>query len=107
MAADEIARNIVWLRNLCKELGFEQEGPTTIYEDNQACIRIAEGGGSFQARKHMHLRFCYLTHLVQDNVITMKHIASDKQTADLLTKLLGRHLFQSLIGALVRNIKLE
>jgi len=60
MAAGELARNLAWLRTLFKELGIEQKEPTIMNEDNQACIRISEGGGNFSKRKHMDLRYHYL-----------------------------------------------
>jgi len=47
MAADELARNIAWLRTLFKEIGIEQTEPTVMYKDNEAFIKISEGGGSF------------------------------------------------------------
>ena len=42
VAATEIAKElVVWLRNMLGEIGLPQSEPTTIYEDNQACIVMA------------------------------------------------------------------
>jgi hypothetical protein len=42
IAANEVAKEIVWLRNFISEMGFSVSTPTTIYKDNQACIAIAK-----------------------------------------------------------------
>lgn len=33
----------IWLRKLLPEIGINCKAPTVIYEDNQSCIKIAEG----------------------------------------------------------------
>jgi len=104
MAADELARNLVWLRTLFKELGIEQKEPTIMHEDNQACIRISEGGGNFSKRKHMDLRYHYLAILVEKKTLVMKHIATNEQVADLLTKPLERNLFQHFVGSIAQDV---
>jgi len=104
MAADELARNIVWLRTLFKEIGIEQTEPTVMYEDNEACIKISEGGGSFQAKKHFELRYFYILHLVTKKTVKMVHISTKGQLADILTKLLDRNRFIQLREAIVRKV---
>ena len=104
MAADEIARNVVWLRTLFREIGIEQKEATIIHEDNQACIRITEGGGSFQAKKHIELRYFYIQGLVNKGIVKMSYIETADQVADILTKLLDRPRFQSLRSIIVNKI---
>eukprot|EP00698_Gefionella_okellyi_P018278 TRINITY_DN5462_c1_g1_i3.p1 TRINITY_DN5462_c1_g1~~TRINITY_DN5462_c1_g1_i3.p1 ORF type:complete len:457 (-),score=85.43 TRINITY_DN5462_c1_g1_i3:362-1732(-) len=41
ISANEATREAVSLRKLLGEIGVEQQGPSTIYEDNQACISLS------------------------------------------------------------------
>ena len=38
MAVSDFSKEIIYLRQLLRNMGFHQEGPTTVYEDNTACI---------------------------------------------------------------------
>ena len=95
-AADAAARNTVWLRGLLTDLGITQDGPTVLMEDNEACIKIAEGGGAFGTKKHIAIRFFYVRDLVSDEIIKFKKIATEFQYADALTKCLARPRFLQL-----------
>ena len=63
------ARDILWLRNVLFEVGFPQEEPSAVYEDNQACIMIAENCKGNTGIKHVDLKI----HFIKD-VIKSKHI---------------------------------
>eukprot|EP00180_Rhodochaete_pulchella_P004046 Plantae.Rhodophyta-Rhodochaete_pulchella.ctg74517.p1 GENE.Plantae.Rhodophyta-Rhodochaete_pulchella.ctg74517~~Plantae.Rhodophyta-Rhodochaete_pulchella.ctg74517.p1 ORF type:complete len:112 (+),score=1.82 Plantae.Rhodophyta-Rhodochaete_pulchella.ctg74517:88-423(+) len=43
IAMSRIAKGNVWIRGLLSELGYAQEGPTIVYEDNQSAMRISGG----------------------------------------------------------------
>ena len=53
MALSEVAKEIIWLRRVLKQLGYPQEFPTLIYEDNQSCISWVTGDGSGMRAKHI------------------------------------------------------
>ena len=38
MAVSDFSKEIIYLRQLLRNMGFPQDGPTTVYEDNTACI---------------------------------------------------------------------
>ena len=43
MAASEYAKQVIHMRGLLKAMDFDQGPPTTVYEDNTACVVLKEG----------------------------------------------------------------
>ena len=52
MAACMAMKEVVWLRIMMDELGIGKRRPTVVYQDNQACIKIANGEGHYDASQH-------------------------------------------------------
>ena len=42
MEASEAGKEILWVRSLLSELGYSQEEPSLLYEDNKACISFSK-----------------------------------------------------------------
>ena len=57
VAAWAMVQEVMYFRRLLASLGFPQEGPTSIFEDNQTCRAWSTGmvGGTDKS-KHMDLR---------------------------------------------------
>ena len=88
------ARLVIWARTLLAELGFDQEQPSVIYEDNKGCIDIATSSKSHPAVKHIDLRH----HFIRDRIqvtkdITLVKIGTTEMIADMFTKALVFFLF--------------
>jgi hypothetical protein len=85
MAAQE-AR---WLCFLLAELGYPQN-PPTLWCDNASTIFLTKDPVFHNRTKHIELRHFFLRELVQRNLLTIKHIPSDQNLADIFTKALDR-----------------
>ena len=48
------AQEAVWLRQLLSDLQCAPEGPTTIFEDNQSAVCIAQNSQFHKRTKHMY-----------------------------------------------------
>jgi hypothetical protein len=82
---------IVVVRRLLEEVGRGQTGPTTLYEDNAACIWTATNGTPFgQKSKHIDTRVFKLREFVTDGVLRLAKVASEGNIADCLTKSLDK-----------------
>ena len=86
VALYEAATEIVFLRNLLEELGFPQEGPTTIHEDNMSTIHMVQGHGKFHRQKHINVKYHYSRELLNEGVIRVEHCPTEDMVADILTK---------------------
>ncbi len=64
---------VVWLRQLLKDLGFGQQRPTVIYEDNTACIHLANNPQINKRTKHIDVRFHWIREKITNNEITIKY----------------------------------
>ena len=97
MAASFLIQEVIHIRKLLHNLGFPQESPTEIGEDNCICIAWSEGsvGGSDRA-KHIDLRKHFVHEAVQASHIKLDPVRSADNLADLFTKPLPRSSFESL-----------
>ena len=56
---------MVWAREVMKQLGFEQKGPSVLYQDNKSAIIMGnDGKGSFKNSKHMSVRFFFPSNIL-------------------------------------------
>ena len=90
VSAVKAAQQILWLRNLLFEFGFNFEAPSTLHVDNQSAISVAKNPEHHGRMKHLDLRFFWLREVVQNKLIALKHVGTADMPADILTKALGR-----------------
>ena len=57
-------------------------------EDNEGAIALAENPISSSNSKHIDVRHHFLRELVENEKITVEHVSSEDQHADILTKAL-------------------
>jgi hypothetical protein len=89
------ARNVTWLRNFLKELGYSQETPTIMFQDNKACKLTNESYKAHPGTRHYELKQYYLRNkVVETKEITIVRIATQTMTADIFTKQLSNLLFK-------------
>jgi hypothetical protein len=95
VAVTAAARFVIWSRQFLEELGFPQETPTSIGEDNKGCIDIAISSKAHPAVKHIDIRHHFIRERVQDvKDITLEKIGTDVMTADIFTKQLPYPIFR-------------
>jgi hypothetical protein len=82
-----MVQEVIFLRKFLANLGFQQNGPTPIFADNETCIHWSEGsvGGSDRA-KHIDLRKHFVHDARQQGILQLQKIDSEFNAADLLTK---------------------
>ncbi len=84
------------MRNLNSEIGLEQDGPTTIYQDNQAAILIAMNRGSLSRKtRATETRTLTVRNKVKDLKVVPIYIKTTDMIADIGTKALDPKLFVS------------
>ena len=101
VALSSVVKEIMYLRNLLAEIGFPQHGPSTVNEDNQACIKLASNTGQFYPRsKHIDLRYHHSRKAVEDKIIKLNFCPTSNMLADVLTKALPKESFNSLTSCI-------
>ena len=90
VSAVSAGQEMVWLRNLLSEFGYQFSGASTLFIDNQSAISVANNPEHHGRMKHLDLRFYWLRDMVELGSIRVKHLRTEDMPADLLTKPLGR-----------------
>lgn len=107
MAACEATKEAMWLRKLLKDLGFIQNSPITIFQDNQSCIQLARNP-TFHARsKHIDIKHHFIREAIENKLVDLVYCPTEQMVADILTKPLAREKFEYLrnyLGLVRMNI---
>ena len=81
--------DVLFLRNLLERMGFAQECPTSVFEDNTACIEWGNNviGGRERA-KHIDIRKHFAHEVIQNGKMRLVRVPTASQLADVFTKAL-------------------
>ncbi len=87
LALADATKEVIYLRNLCRELDMPQQGPTAIAQDNKSCILMATRAelGS-QRTKHFTQRHYFAKQSIDDNTIRLEFESGKSIKANFLTK---------------------
>ncbi|KAK4380940.1 Retrovirus-related Pol polyprotein from transposon RE2 [Sesamum angolense] len=84
---------ILWLKNLLKELGFMYDDPVPMHCDNQATIHIASNPIFHERTKHIEIDCHFVREAVMSQKIYTPFTPFSEQRADIFTKALGGKQF--------------
>jgi hypothetical protein len=65
-SASAAVQEAMYLRQLLKDLNFDQESATVIFEDNIGCIDLSENPVHHKRSKHIDIRY----HYIRDQMIS-------------------------------------
>jgi hypothetical protein len=60
IAVTSVGKEIVFLRQLLVDMGYEQTGPTVVHEDNKGCFHLSENEMYHQRTKHVDIRYHWI-----------------------------------------------
>jgi hypothetical protein len=87
-------KEIVFLREILKELKFEQTSPTILFVDNAACLQVAYSQRNGKNRsKHWNSKYMYVCECIDQGIIELRHVPSEENIADIYTKPLSLQKF--------------
>jgi hypothetical protein len=90
LAAFECGREAIRIRVLLKDMGLPQLEATTVFEDNENCIRMSEAESSTPRTQYIDVRYHWLREaVVHDKSLRLVHCSTTEMVADVLTKPLG------------------
>jgi Reverse transcriptase (RNA-dependent DNA polymerase) len=92
VCAVQAAKSIKYLRTVLHELGFPQQQPTVIYEDNKAAIAMINASKPTPRTRHIDTQYYAIQNWQKRGIVRMEHIAGTLCRADALTKPLSRIL---------------
>ena len=93
VAATEAAKDVVWFRGILNELGLASSTPSTIFEDNSACVQMIRNQSVSARNRHFCIKMHWLRQQVTDGNVIFKHVSSSANIADIFTKVLPADTF--------------
>jgi peptidyl-tRNA hydrolase len=103
MSLTSCANEVLWWRTLLQDLGYTQEQPSKIYEDNTAAVTLATHSGRFEATKHIHLKHLLCRDYIERKLIDVCWIPTENQPADVLTKNVLPKDFRRIVSSVMRE----
>ncbi|KAI0524695.1 hypothetical protein KFK09_004077 [Dendrobium nobile] len=88
--------DVIWLRRLLFDFDATPTGPTTIFCDNVSALALANNSVFHARTKHIEIYYHFISHHIKHGEISVQHIHSIDQSADILTKSLPINRFQHL-----------
>ena len=89
IAINEGCKELLWLKRFLGELGVIRPA-YPLYCDNQSAVCLAKNN-TFHARlKHIDVRYRWIHDTVNSREVELKGIRTDKNCADMLTKVITR-----------------
>jgi len=93
-ALTEATVQVMWHRQLLKDLHFEQTEPTVIQEDNQAAIAACENDVVTRRIKCVGVRLSFLRDQIKEGIFELEDCPSCENIADIFTKALPISTFE-------------
>ena len=95
IAAGSGCTQMLWMKQMLTDYGIEQCS-MNLYCDNTSAINISKNPVQHSRTKHIDIRHHFIRELVEEGVIVLEHISTEKQLADILTKPLDASKFENM-----------
>ena len=92
-AASEAGKIVLYLRTILEEINVPQEHATTLYEDNDGALLMANAGQPTRRTRHIDIRYFALLDWVERDLLALEEIHSPENCSDPLTKAVGKNDF--------------
>ena len=94
--ASKVGCEVMWMRYLFEELGYDVSRPSPLLVDNKSAIQVAKHPEHQSTMKHIHRAYHWIRDLVDQKQITISHVPGDKNLADIFTKALDTTKFEKI-----------
>jgi hypothetical protein len=97
MAMSAAVQEVIWVKQLMKEMGCRVKEPMNLFCDNQAAVSLSSHTSVPHTRtKHIDIRHHYVRAAVQSRLIRVEWVRSEQQLADVFTKGLKKQTYKQL-----------
>lgn len=93
--------DVMWLIDLLEELGLSVESPCTLWCDNESTVHVSKNNIKSERIKHVSTKYAFIVDEATKGTIIPKWISTVDQQADILTKSVGKIIFEKLRNKLM------
>ena len=91
---------LIWIRNILRNLEIEYTKPMNLFCDNKAAIAIAQNPVQHDHTKHVEVDRHFIKENLDGRIIQFPFIQSKSQLTDVLTKAISGKAFHDIIDKL-------
>jgi len=102
MALSDAARECIARSHLYEELRIPIDTPV-IYSDNLGALTTAEDPTNYPRSKHIDIKYHYIRHCINEDLLCIDHVPGNENPADILTKALGPTKHHYLLESLLKS----
>lgn len=88
------ASEACWLQYMLKDFKLGERVKVKLFEDNQSAIKVCKSPYYHNKLKHIDIRVHFIRNKIREGNIEVVYLSSREQLGDLLTKPLGKSLFE-------------
>ena len=89
----KVGCEVMWMRYLLGEFGYDTSRPSPILVDNASAIQVARHPEHQSTMKHVHRTYHWIRDHVEQGDMSVTHVPGSENPADIFTKPLGRVKF--------------
>ncbi|KAM1530006.1 hypothetical protein ACFX1Z_019153 [Malus domestica] len=91
---------LLWVKNLLRDLGFRPKHAMRLHCDNKAAIDIAHNPVQHDRTKHVEVDRHFIKEKIEARLIEVPFVKSEDQLVDMLTKAVTSSVFHNLLSKL-------
>lgn len=86
IALSSSVREVLWLKQLAREIDDQPQKLVIIRCDNQSAINLGESEAFRPRTKHIDIRYHHIREKIEKKIIELEYVETEKMIADSLTK---------------------
>ncbi|MBW0565459.1 hypothetical protein O181_105174 [Austropuccinia psidii MF-1] len=99
----DFTSELVWFQQWCQEADlFDFDSAITVWEDNQSCIKTANGNCNLNTKrmKHVYIQLHFVKAAIKNRFFELRYAPTSNMLADFLTKAVPKSTLQRALNAL-------
>ncbi|XP_047270485.1 uncharacterized protein LOC124899595 [Capsicum annuum] len=101
----KVVGELVWLSRLLEELIVSAPKPYAVFCDNQSALHFTKNPVFHERTKHIEVDCHFIRNKLQEGLVSLHHVATADQLADVLTKALMGVKHSAVLGKLDHGIE--